>query len=609
MKPRLSFQGWILGGCLVVVVSTLIFVAVVLESSLNGHMLELVRSSMQREILTVREVVRDRWQEGQGIAASDRLADNLGRTVGARVTIITPEGKVLGDSEMAREGVSDMANHADRPEIVQAMANGEGSSVRYSSTLGLDLMYTALRVDLPDGHKLLVRLAMPLSQVQQVLNRTRSLVLWAVFLGVLLSIGVAYLVARSLSRPVQKLTRTAASIAAGDLSRRFIRYPRHEIGELGRAFDQMADNMQGTIDDITRSRDRLEAILRGMVEGVLVIDSDGHVLLANRALMEMLELKAVPPGRLPSEIIRNADLLEALDEARAGRDYVWREIQTLGNRPRYLEAHVVRINGEAGPGLVCVLHDITERKRMEKMRRDLVANVSHELRTPLTAVRGAAETLLDGALDNPQYGRHFAELILRQSHRLERLVQDLLELSRLESGESPPRPRPINAAELADSVVEAVTDLAEGSGVELERRLPAEPPDLRRRRPPGGAGGLEPAGQRHQVHRPWGPGEPGHGGPGGRGGDQRAGHRPGHRRRTPAPAVRALLPGGHQPLPGDGGHRAGLGHCQTHRPGASWPGGGGQRPGQGQHLPADPSLCQGGGSMRPSGGGEAWSLP
>ena len=177
-----------------------------------------------------------------------------------------------------------------------------------------------------------------------------------------------------------------------------------------------------------------------MVEGVLVIDNDGYVLLANRALMEMLELKAVPPGRLPSEIIRNADLLEALDEARAGREYVWREIQTLGTNPRFLEAHVVRISSEAdGPGMVCVLHDITERKRLEKTRRDLVANVSHELRTPLTAVRGAAETLLDGALDSPQYARHFAELILRQSHRLERLVQDLMELARLESGESPPR--------------------------------------------------------------------------------------------------------------------------------------------------------------------------
>ncbi|MBU2516136.1 MAG: HAMP domain-containing protein [Proteobacteria bacterium] len=476
MKPRLSFQGWILGGCLVVVVCTLVFVAVVMERSLSSHMLELVRSSMQREILTVREVVRDRWRPGEGIPAADRLADELGRIVGSRVTLITPQGKVLGDSRMPQGEVPGMVNHADRPEIVQAMAQGEGSAVRYSSTLGFDLMYTALRLDGPNGQKLLVRLALPLSQVQQALSRTRGLVLWAMFLGVLLSIGVAYLVARGISRPVQQLTRTAASIAAGDLSRRFTRYPRHEIGELGRAFDQMADNLQSTIDDITQSRDRLEAILRGMVEGVLVIDNDGYVLLANQALMKMLELKAVPPGRLPSEIMRNADLLEALDEARAGREYVWREIKTLGATPRHLEAHVVRISGEAsGPGMVCVLHDITERKRLEKTRRDLVANVSHELRTPLTAVRGAAETLLDGALDSPQYARHFAELILRQSHRLERLVQDLMELARLESGESPPRPRPINAAELADSVMEAVTDLAQAQNTELERRLPREP--------------------------------------------------------------------------------------------------------------------------------------
>ena len=476
MKARLSFQGWILGGCLVVVACTLIFVAVVMERSLSSHMLELVHSSMQREILTVREVVRDRWHPGEGIRAGDKLADELGRIVGARVTLITPQGKVVGDSEMARDKVPEMMNHASRPEIIQAMKKGQGSAVRYSSTLGLDLMYTALRLSGPDGQTLFVRLALPLSQVQQALSRARGLVLWAVFLGVLLSIGVAYLVARSLSRPVQQLTRTAASIAAGDLSRRFTRYPRHEIGELGRAFDQMADNLQSTINDITHSRDRLEAILKGMVEGVLVIDNDGQVLLANRALMKMLELKAVPPGRLPSEIIRNADLLEALDEARAGREYVWREIQTLGNTPRFLEAHVVRINSEAdGPGMVCVLHDITERKRLEKTRRDLVANVSHELRTPLTAVRGAAETLLDGALDSPQYARHFAELILRQSHRLERLVQDLMELARLESGESLPRLRPIDTAELADSVMEGVTDLAQAQGIELERRLPREP--------------------------------------------------------------------------------------------------------------------------------------
>lgn len=206
---------------------------------------------------------------------------------------------MVGDSQMAEDKVPEMMNHSDRPEIIQAMKEGEGSSVRYSSTLGLDLMYTALRLTGPEGKVLFVRLALPLSQVQQALSRTRDLVLWAVFLGVLLSIGVAYLVARSLSRPVQLLTRTAAGIAAGDLSKRFIRYPRHEIGELGQAFDQMADNLQSTINDITESRDRLEAILRGMVEGVLVIDNDGQVLLANRALMKMLELKAVPPAACP----------------------------------------------------------------------------------------------------------------------------------------------------------------------------------------------------------------------------------------------------------------------------------------------------------------------
>ncbi|MCB2227640.1 MAG: HAMP domain-containing protein [Desulfarculaceae bacterium] len=476
MSLRLSFQSRILGGCLVVVVCTLIFVAVLMERSLGSQMVQQVRSSLQHEILTVREVVRDRWRAGEGISDGDKLADQLGRIVGARVTLITPDGKVVGDSQMSRAQVPEMVNHANRPEIAAALKSGDGTAVRYSSTLGLDLMYVATRLGTPDGEQLVVRLALPLSQVDKAIAQTRSLVLGAIFLGVLLSIGVAYLVARGLSKPVQQLTRTATSIAEGDLSRRFTRYPRNEIGDLGRAFDQMADNLQSTIDEITTSRDRLEAILRGMVEGVLLTDPQGHVLVANRALKKMLDLESVPVGKLPSEIIRNADLLEALDEVRAGAEYVSREFATLGEPQRHMEAHVVRMTGEAaGAGLVCVLHDITERKRLEKTRRDFVANVSHELRTPLTAVRGAAETLLDGAVDSPQFARRFAELILRQSHRLERLVQDLLELASLESGQSPPRRRDIEAAELADSALEAVTDLAEARGVELERRLPREP--------------------------------------------------------------------------------------------------------------------------------------
>jgi two-component system, OmpR family, phosphate regulon sensor histidine kinase PhoR len=473
MKRRVSFQSWILGGCLVVVVCSLVFVGLLMERSLGEQMVATIRNSLGPELGALREVVSDRWRPGQSLARTDALADELGRIVQARVSIIAADGKVLGDSQVPLAELPTLENHASRPEVSQAMSQGVGSSIRYSSTLDLDLMYAATRLDRVGGNKLIVRLALPLSQVQQAVSQTRRLVLWALFLGVLLSVGVAYLVARSLSKPVQRLTKTARAIAAGDLSTRFRRYPRHEIGDLGRAFDQMADNLEGKLEDITRSRDRLEAILRGMMEGVLVTDREGHILLVNRALKNLLDLESAPVGRLPSEIIRNPELLEALEEVRAGRKYVSREISVLSDHPRQLEAHVVRLSGQKGQtGVVCVLHDITERKRIEKMRRDFVANVSHELRTPLTAMRGAAETLLEGALDNPQYAGHFVELILRQNRRLESLVQDLLELARLESGEAAPKRQAIEAAELADHIMDAMGDLAESSGVELELRLP-----------------------------------------------------------------------------------------------------------------------------------------
>ncbi|MEW5914563.1 MAG: ATP-binding protein [Thermodesulfobacteriota bacterium] len=476
MKRGLSSQSWILGGCLVVVLCTLVFVGLLLEHSLGQQMVANIRESLQPEIRALHALVADRWRPEKGIAQSDALAEELGRIVGARVTLITPEGRVVGDSEVPTAKLTGLDNHASRPEVKEALSKGQGYSLRYSTTLNKELMYTALLLERPEGGRLVVRMAVPLLHVEQTLAQTRRLVLWAVFLGVLLSIGAAYLVARGLSRPVQELTKTAAAIAGGDLSQRFRRYPRHEIGALGRAFDQMADNLQSKINDLTRSRDRLEAILRGMVEGVLVTDDQGHILLANRALKQMLSLSVDPLSRLPSEIIRNAELIEALEEVLAGKDYVLREISTLGEPPRHLEAHVVHLSYPGGQaGVVCVLHDVTERKRVEKMRRDLVANVSHELRTPLTAVRGAAETMLDGALDSPQYARHFAELILRQSQRLERLVQDLLELARLESGEAAPRLQTIQAAELADQALDAVGQAAAAAGVELERRLPKEP--------------------------------------------------------------------------------------------------------------------------------------
>ncbi len=475
MKFRLSFQGWILSGCFLVVLCTLVFVALILQSSLRGQLMQNIRASLAQELGLVEEVLADRWQAGASLAESDRLADSIGRRLNLRLTLINLNGKVIGDSRVALADLETLENHAGRPEVRAAIKRGQGTAIRRSTTLGADLLYLATLIRLPGRPPLVVRLAMSLSRVEQTLAHTRRLILGALLLGLLLSFGVAYLVARGISRPVKELTRTAASITSGDLSRRLTRYPRHEVGDLGRAFDQMADSLQSQIEAVSQGRDRLEAVLRGMVEGVLVIDRQGQVVLANRALKKMLGLSLDPVGMAASDVIRNADLLAAIGESRRGAHLVTREMCTLGPPRRYQEVSVVRLEqGELGAGCVAVLHDITELKRTEQVRRDFVANVSHELRTPLAAIRGSAETLLDGALDSPADARRFAEMISRQVVRLQNLVQDLLDLAALESGSLTAQPEEISARALAEGLLAMVEELARERRVKLEAELPGE---------------------------------------------------------------------------------------------------------------------------------------
>ncbi len=476
MKPRLSFQTRVLIGGLAVVLCTLLFVAVLLERSLGERILSQVQGGLEKQLTLAVDLVADRWRPSQGLDASESLAEDLGRKLGLRITLITPQGLVVGDSEVGRADLERLENHAQRPEIVAAMTSGQGSSIRYSSTLGVDLLYVAGLVGDPSRPGLVVRLALPLSELNRTLTGVRRLVLGAMLLGVLLSVGVAFFMARGISRPLKDLTRTAQIIASGDLSPRVRRYPRHEVGDLGRAFDRMADTLQQKIEDITAAHDRQDGILSAMMEGVMLVDPEGRILLVNQALMRLLDLTRDPVGLTSSEMVRNPDLQDAVGAVLAGQPYQSREIRTLGSNPRHLEVHVARLAGD-GPqagGAVAVFHDISERKRVEKMRRDFVANVSHELRTPLTAIRGSAETLLDGALESPHYAKHFVEMIERHTQRLQRLVEDLLDLARLESGQAPPKKDAVDAAELADAVLATFSDLAAEKGLELTRSLPRE---------------------------------------------------------------------------------------------------------------------------------------
>jgi two-component system phosphate regulon sensor histidine kinase PhoR len=480
MSRHLSFQGWVLGGCFLVVLCTLVFVAVILQQSLRGQLMEQTRQTLGRELGLVEQLVMDRWSPDSPISASDRLADRLGQGLSLRVTLISVDGTVLGDSHLTPEQVARVENHAQRPEIRQALERGLGSQARHSTTLGRTMLYAAELVEPPGRPPVVVRAAVPLAQVERTLSHTARLVVGALLLGLVLSTGVAYLVARRISRPLKELTRTATGIAAGDLSRRLWRYPANEVGELGRAFDRMADSLQSQIQEVTQARDRLQAVLRSMVEGVLAVHSDGTVILANRAVREMLGIQMDPVGRQTSDAIRHPEILAALSQARQGRSLVTREIRTLGPPKRYLEVSVSHLSEEGlGAGCVAVLHDITELKRTDQVRRDFVANVSHELRTPLAAIRGSVETLLGGALDSPEDARRFAEAISRQVIRLQRLVQDLLDLAAIEGGEAAAAREQVPVAEMAESLLGMVEDLAANRGVELAADLPAEPAYLK----------------------------------------------------------------------------------------------------------------------------------
>ncbi|MBU2551498.1 MAG: HAMP domain-containing protein [Proteobacteria bacterium] len=458
-----------MGACLLVVLCTLAFVATFLQRSLREEMTVQVREGMAKNLRLCREIISKRWTVGASMSETDQLADLLGRTLNLRLSLILPDGVVAGDSEQSIEDLSQLENHAGRPEVIHALAGGFGWSQRYSSTLRMNLLYVAELLGRPDAPLLVVRLALPLREMEESLSEVRDLILLASLIGVVLSLGVAFFVAQRISRPVKELTRTALDIASGDLTKRLRRYPAHEVGELGRAFDRMAEHLQEEIVAVTQARDRLEAILRGMVEGVLVTDESGAITLANRALRRMLNLMISPIGRRPSEIMRNAELIEAIRRVSTDNPVISLEVRTLYPSPRILEVVVAALPGIMGrSGVVAVFHDITQRKQVEEMRRDFVANVSHELRTPLAAVRGAVETLLDGALEDPMHRRRFTEVIERHVKRLESMVYDLLELARLESGQASVQLESVDVAELMGTVRTALAAPASERGVEVQ---------------------------------------------------------------------------------------------------------------------------------------------
>ena len=407
---------------------------------------------------------------------------------GARVTIIDNTGRVLVDSEA---DAGKMENHADRLEFQDALARGTGQSVHRSVTLGHELVYRAQRYDQPGNPPIVIRLALPLSQIDLSLVELRQRQLVATLVVLLIGALVAFAFARMFAARVQRLQRFSQRIAEGDFRPLIREGPRDELSDLADSLNLTAARMDREIRLLSGERNRSSAILRSMVEGVAVIDAEERLVFYNRAFSEILNVDpASAEGRPLIEVIRNSDLLSLIRRALRGEEGLQTDItmgitqtQSFSITAAPVKALDVSASGRAPnekpSGAVVVLHDVTELRRLERVRQDFVANVSHEFKTPLTAIQGFAETLLAGALDDPENNRRFLEIIRNHAMRLARLTNDLLKLARIEAGKMELEFSSVGLLELIEACTETTLLKANRKEITLEITVPPQLPAVR----------------------------------------------------------------------------------------------------------------------------------
>jgi two-component system phosphate regulon sensor histidine kinase PhoR len=411
------------------------------------------RAAIERRLRDQALLIADLLSRNTARAADqdvDVEADRLAGVVKGRVTLIAPDGRVLGDSDLDGDRILALDNHAGRPEIVAAREHGIGIVERFSATESREMLYAAV----PAAHPGIgfVRVALPITDVTVQLRRVGRSAGLAFALAAPAAIVLAWLTSVLVSRRVQAIAAVARQQGNPEAARLAFDYGSDELGTVARMLDESASQLRDRLQELSRDRARMEAILSGMVEGVLVVDRQGRLQLVNRAAQEMLRVEAAATGRSYVEVIRHPDIAAQLASTLRGERASATELALSRDPGRTFVARAAPVSATGGGGAVLVLHDISDLRRADQIRRDFVANVSHELRTPLTAIKGYVEALLEGPAD-PDETRRFLEVIGRHSTRMERLVKDLLRLARLDAGQEVLERVPCDVLQLLRGVV------------------------------------------------------------------------------------------------------------------------------------------------------------
>lgn len=432
----------------------LLFMILYLSFRLQSFFEQRMETRLQHETELARDYFGTFNWDAFTLQQADSLADRVAGILAMRVTLILPNGKVIGESEFESYELPAIENHANRPEVIEALAEGLGVNRRFSTTVNRELIYFAYLVGSPENPDGIVRLAVPVAEIDRVLSEINQLIWLSSAVGFVLVLIVGFLVSRPIIHRINDMADVARRFSQGDFSTKITSKSNDELGELGGALNQMANELKRNITAITKERDQLQAILNSMVEGVVVTDLTGRILLSNQSFKQIFQLSAPVENKSIREVLRDIDLIDALERAISETEDVIESMELAGRTRRTLEAHIAILRSHEQPsGAVIVFHDITTIKQLEKVRRDFVANVSHELRTPLTAIKGFAETLLDSEDISSDKAKDFLGTIHRHTDRMAKLVDDLLMLSKLESVEHEVQLEKIDLAQIINKVV------------------------------------------------------------------------------------------------------------------------------------------------------------
>tara|TARA_B100000609_G_scaffold175108_1_gene152187 strand:- start:1612 stop:3474 length:1863 start_codon:yes stop_codon:yes gene_type:complete len=452
MHMRIGIRGKLFAVSVILILAVGLSTAIYLESQLRSWMSSQTRSHLLKQAYISRNILQQSNPK-EDITKVDKLADTIGKELTSRVTIINKQGRVLGDSKLNYTQLKTLDNHSQRPEILRAQKSGKGIVFRYSNTLKTQMLYVAVPYAYKT-HQGTLRIAVPLKQIEKTIWRVRAYIILASLFGLIVAILMSGLASYLMDRTFNKLLENARRIVKGSHDNLpAIQTLTVERNRPPKKLQETTEEWEELITTLTEERNRFEAVLHNMNASVLALNKDLEITMANPSARSHLGLSQLAIGKPLNELVPSPELDKLAKKARAGQ-VTASEFALPGPMLRRV---LVRATPQQGnDGAVLVMHDVTNLRRLETIRRDFVANVSHELRTPLSIIHANTETLLDGALNEPKFARKFLEASLRNTNRLSELIDDILNLSKIEAGQYQISHEEIHVEKVAQSAINSV---------------------------------------------------------------------------------------------------------------------------------------------------------